>query len=223
MNFPTSCHLTCFWVFPTLAINQESPRAPPVLCLSLFPSARIPGGTVAAGKISLFNPDIFSHFVVQRLENQVVRREFTCKSFSSLARVLTCSRDGFLTLSRELFSVFNSLKFFPAFYPFLCWNCFPLGFHDLIFFLYLHFIFIHRHNLSCYTFLRLSPLDDIAPKSYFARPCFSSLLQTLRKDELANTWNHMIEEKSISSLDWYLSPSSFLLFSWSSLSYVLSW
>lgn len=86
MNFPTSCHLTCFWVFPTLAINQESPRAPPVLCLSLFPSARIPGGTVATGKISLFNPDIFSHFVVQRLENQVVRREFTCKSFSSLAR-----------------------------------------------------------------------------------------------------------------------------------------
>ena len=87
MNFPTSCHLTCFWVFLTLAINQESPRAPPVLCLSLFPSARIPGGTVAAGKIKLLNPDIFSHFVVQRIENQAVRREFTwCKSFSSLAK-----------------------------------------------------------------------------------------------------------------------------------------
>lgn len=39
-------------------------------------------------------------------------------------KVLVCSRDGFLTLSRELFSVFNSLKFFPTVYPFLCWNCF---------------------------------------------------------------------------------------------------
>ena len=37
---------------------------------------------------------------------------------------LICSRDGFLTLSRELFSVFSSLKFFPTFCPSLCWYCF---------------------------------------------------------------------------------------------------
>ena len=176
-------------------------------------------------KIKLLNPDIFSHFVAQRIENQAVRREFTwCKSFSSLAKGSPLLQGWLPNLVQGTvlcFQLPQVLSYFLSFSVLILF--FPLAFTISFFFLHLHFIFIHCHNLSSYTFLRLSALDDIAPKSYFARPCFSSLLQTLQEDELTSTWNYMVEEKPISSLDWYLSPSSFLLFSWSSLSYVLSW
>lgn len=133
MNFPTSCHSASFWVFFTLAINQESPRAPPVPCWSLFPSARIPAGTVSAEKSQ---PSQSKHLQSACCSKDWKPGRGSGESSADVNPSLSlhlvkgshCSGDGFLTTSSGLFSVFNCLKFSPAFYPFV-WKLFsPLAF-----------------------------------------------------------------------------------------------
>ena len=200
-------HFAYLWVFFTLAINQESPRTPPTLCWSLFPSARIPTGSVFAPS----QPSQCKHLqwvccskdcklVGVRKSSADVNPYFL---LLSLHQGFKCSRDGFLISFLIMCSGFS--QFLPASNSFLrsvpfCLEIVPLRSSCYLFVFsppswellscvltveliklnpWVILISIHPHNL----------LDSIHPQSYFAR-FLSSLLQITPR---ASTWKYTVE------------------------------